>query len=148
MFDNSDGQELFENNVRVEDKVFQTNENGEQERFENDKIEGQQHMFENQKGEDQNMVENMFESVKCASSLFGVPSKARSADPLSGGRCYSFITANGFDDVTGAAVTSFSNDQSRDPFSYARSLDRSSRNARRASQSRYWRHLSPSPPSG
>ena len=147
MFENKkvDEPEMFENHNIGEEKMFENHIVAEQELFENKTIDNEEEMFENHKVEGQVMFEN-HESIKSATSFIGVPSKARSADPLSGGRCYCFITANGFDDVTGDNVTSYG--RSRDQFWNGRSLDRLSRDARRASRSRYSRHVSPSPPSG
>ena len=142
---NVDEQEMFENNKIDDEKMFENHIVAEQELFENSKIDNEEELFENHKVDGQVIFKD-HESIKSASSFIGVPPKARSADPLSGGRCYCFITANGFDDVKGDNVTSYS--RSRDQFWNGRSLDRLSRDARQASRSRYSRHISPSPPSG
>ena len=84
----------------------------------------EEEMFENCSKDEQNVDE---------SDIF--PPKARSADPLYGGRCYCFLTSNDvdFDDVKYVA----------------RSLDRRLlKTESMTSRTRHDRHISPSPPSG
>jgi hypothetical protein len=83
---------------------------------------------------EQNVEDEMFENCsKDETSTVDIfPPKARSADPLYGGRCYCFLT---------------SNDVDCDDVKYgARSLDR--RLLKTVSTSSRTRYISPSPPSG